>query len=130
MSLSKYKCIKPTKYLISADGYPCVQFLDVTVSNQEKFKTEFGGDLKATLTEAGCCPEVVCTADVSTLRGEKRPNYIVIHAWKDEAGFRSFYDGGNYSRISLKTPAKYSCNLSIENWLCSKKHLRLSFLNI
>ena len=71
--------------------------IDVKVIDEARFAKEYAPGHAPALKAAGAFPEVVCSGDITCLRGQAKPNFIVLHAWASSAAFRTFYDGGKYT---------------------------------
>ena len=68
--------------------------IDVKVIDEARFAKEYAPGHAPALKAAGAFPEVVCSGDITCLRGQAKPNFIVLHAWANSAAFRTFYEGG------------------------------------
>ena len=67
---------------------------DVKVVDDARFAKEYAPKHVPALKVAGAFPEVVCSADIQCLRGQAKPNFIVIHAWDNTDAFKTFYNHG------------------------------------
>ena len=78
----------------SGPGKPCVQMIDVKEVDEARFATEYAPEYVPALKAAGAFPEVVCSPNIQCLRGNAKPNFIVIHAWASTDAFKTFYNHG------------------------------------
>ena len=89
-------------------GKPCVQMIDVKVVDEARFGSEYAPGHQATLKAAGGFPEVVCSNEITILRGQGKPSFIVLHAWAGPEEFKAFYNGGTSIRLTIIDMMNYS----------------------
>ena len=95
--------------------------IDVKVVDETRFAKEYAPGHAPALKAAGAFPEVVCSPNIKCLRGNAKPNFIVIHAWASTDAFKTFYNHGKclvkywYTNLNKIIPSTVKSRLKVDN---------------